>query len=714
MPTVIDTLIVRLGLDTSAYRKGAAEAAATGRELAEDQAASAEKAAGAAEKAAKKAATEQEKAARKAASGQEKAAKKAAAEQARAAKAAEAEAKKLERQYEKVRNEILSVTAAAFGAAAIRDFFSSVVSGQSRLASTSKDFSLSARELDAWHKTAQTALGGTAEGFDRSVQSILSGIEAFKAGDASNTVVASLLNLGVKATDAAGRMRPMKDILLDLSVAFRKMPNRQDQMLWAQRLGMDEGTLNLLRQGRGALQDLYDTQYRNSKVTEASAQQAEDTRKAWAELGNTWEDIKNALFTDLTPAMKVLNSVLRELGKLMEAHPDLTAGIFGTLMSVSTLGGILKLAGALGGLRTILGAVGRMIGLGGAAGAAGGAAEGATAAAGGGLMGTVLGTAGTAGVLAWLGLQGAKAAGLPDTDVAKGQADVKRGEWLKASADLPLTDFVKAVWDHVTGGEKPLADASKAQQDAAHALVDAAKQLANAVSSPAQAAEVSSAASNVPASDRTRYAVTSLMKMGWSKEQASGLAANLNIESGLRPNIVGDSGAAYGIGQWHADRQAEFKRVFGHDIRGSTLDEQLQFVHYELTRGREQAAGRALRRAASAGEAGAIVSAKYERPLNVEKEIAKRSTAASALYGSLGQSGAGRAGMPTMAPMLAAGNRAAYAGGATVNSNNRTETHIGQITVVASDPKDGAKVGHDLRGDLAQHGLISNASYGMT
>jgi hypothetical protein len=64
--------------------------------------------------------------------------------------------------------------------------------------------------------------------------------------------------------------------------------------------------------------------------------------------------------------------------------------------------------------------------------------------------------------------------------------------------------------------------------------------------------------------------------------------------------------------------------------------------------------------------------------------------------------------------MLAAGNRAAYAGGATANSNNKTETHIGQITVVASDPKDGAKVGHDLRSDLAANGLIANASYGMT
>ncbi len=280
MATVIDTLIVRLGLDTSAYKQGAAQASGIGKQLASDQTTSADKAAQAVAKAAQKTATEQEKAAKKAAFEAEKAAKKVAAEQVRAAKVAEAEATKLERQYEKVRNQILGVTAAAFGVGAIKDFFSSVVNGQSRLLQTSKDFGMSARELDAWHKTAMQALGGTAEGFDKSVQPILGRIEAFKAGDVSNTVVASLQNLGVRVVDASGKLRPMKDVLLDLSAAFQKMPNRQDQIVWAQRLGFDEGTLNMLRQGRGALASLYDESYRNSAVNEESARQAEETRKA--------------------------------------------------------------------------------------------------------------------------------------------------------------------------------------------------------------------------------------------------------------------------------------------------------------------------------------------------------------------------------------------------------------------------------------------------
>ncbi|KVH51173.1 phage tail tip lysozyme [Burkholderia diffusa] len=712
MPSVIDSLIVRLGLDASAYKSGAADAEATGAHLADTQEAQARQAADAVAKAA----AQQEKAAQKAATEQARAAKQAAAEQTRAAKAAEAEAKKLERQYEKVRNEILSITAASFGAAAIKDFFTSVVGGQSRLLSTSKDFGMSARELDAWHKAAKVALGGTAEGFDKSVQSILGGIEAFKAGDVSNTVVASLQNLGVHVTDASGRMRPMKDVLLDLSAAFQKMPNRQDQIVWAQRLGLDEGTLNMLRQGHGSLEELVNTGYRNSAVTDESTQKAEAARKAWAALQNTWDSVKDTLFADLTPAIDALNRMLGQLNTLMQAHPDMAAGLFGTLMAASTIGGIVKLTGALGGLRTILGAVGRMFGLGGAA----AAGEGAAAAAGGGLLGTL----GTAGVLAWLGLKGAKAAGLPDVNAKTGQADIRRGDWRAASAHLDAGDFLRAIAAKISGksnaeiatalatGNNPttlasgdLQDAAKAQRDASKALTDAAKDLASAISTNASAAELPPTGNVAPG--KAKDAVSAFMRMGWSKEQAAGLAANLNVESGLRPNISGDNGAAYGIGQWHADRQAEFRRVFGHDIRGSTLDEQLQFVHYELTRGREQAAGRALRRATTAGEAGAIVSSKYERPLKAQEEMAKRSAAATSLYGSLDTA------LPSVGPAMAIAQQAT-SGNSAVNSHNRNEVHVGQITVVSPDTSNGTKVGQDLRHDLSQHGLIAGAAYGMT
>lgn len=123
------------------------------------------------------------------------------------------------------------------------------------------------------------------------------------------------------------------------------------------------------------------------------------------------------------------------------------------------------------------------------------------------------------------------------------------------------------------------------------------------------------------------------VSQGWSKEQAAGIAANLSRESNFNPRAVGDNGAAFGVGQWHPDRQAAFKEQFGKDIRESTLEEQLAFVQFELTKGSRQFAGRLLRKAGSAEEAGAAISRYYEAPGNADGEATRRAQLARQLLG---------------------------------------------------------------------------------
>ena len=92
-----------------------------------------------------------------------------------------------------------------------------------------------------------------------------------------------------------------------------------------------------------------------------------------------------------------------------------------------------------------------------------------------------------------------------------------------------------------------------------------------------------SVASLGPSPD-ARDALQYFVSKGWTTEQAAGIVGNLQAESGrdLQIDAVGDGGKAYGIAQWHPDRQAMFSRVFGKDIRQSTLGEQLAFVQWEL------------------------------------------------------------------------------------------------------------------------------------
>jgi len=83
---------------------------------------------------------------------------------------------------------------------------------------------------------------------------------------------------------------------------------------------------------------------------------------------------------------------------------------------------------------------------------------------------------------------------------------------------------------------------------------------------------------------RAKQARDFFVNKGFTKEQSAGITGNLMAEGGSDLNIkaVGDGGLAKGIGQWHPDRQANFKRVIGKDIDKSSFSDQLEFVTWEL------------------------------------------------------------------------------------------------------------------------------------
>lgn len=113
---------------------------------------------------------------------------------------------------------------------------------------------------------------------------------------------------------------------------------------------------------------------------------------------------------------------------------------------------------------------------------------------------------------------------------------------------------------------------------------------------------------------------------GWSQNAAAAIAANLSAESNMNPFAKGDWNAktksydAYGIAQWHPDRQAEYARVFGHTMQSvsdisAARREQLAFVNYELTRGNYKDVGSRIQNM-DADDAGYLVSKRYERPID--------------------------------------------------------------------------------------------------
>jgi hypothetical protein len=123
------------------------------------------------------------------------------------------------------------------------------------------------------------------------------------------------------------------------------------------------------------------------------------------------------------------------------------------------------------------------------------------------------------------------------------------------------------------------------------------------------------------ASGNAKTALDFFIQQGWSPEQAAGLVANLQAESGqnLDPNVFGDGGAGYGIAQWHGSRQRDFQRIMDKPLKGSSLEDQLKFVQWELTHS-EKRAGARLKDAKTAAEAAAIVDQYYERSSGIHRD----------------------------------------------------------------------------------------------
>lgn len=114
------------------------------------------------------------------------------------------------------------------------------------------------------------------------------------------------------------------------------------------------------------------------------------------------------------------------------------------------------------------------------------------------------------------------------------------------------------------------------------------------------------------------------ISQGWTPEQAAGIAANIWQESSFRSNGTGDPDKngvplAYGLGQWHSDRQKLFKDWAKKDIHDSTFDEQMAFIQYELTHS-EAKAGHILSATKTAEQAAAVIDEFYERSAGMQRQ----------------------------------------------------------------------------------------------
>lgn len=274
--TVIDALLITLGLDTSDFRKGQKDVSDDLKKQRED-------------------------------------AKKTAKEMAEQGKKAAAF-------FGSIKTELLALTGVTVTAGGLISFVKSTTSGLMDLSIQSKALGMSAKELDGWAKSAEAA-GSSAEKISAALQGFQDAKQLAKVGVYDTPVQEAAIRLNSLTHDSFNiRDDSAQTTFRKILDSARKVTDPDIRRQILQLVGIDDA-INQRNQEGQFLPDV-DRLTKSSGITDASTKGAKEFTAAWAELNQSLETTKNQFYTFLIPYVRDFNVVLRDLSNWMKSHPE--------------------------------------------------------------------------------------------------------------------------------------------------------------------------------------------------------------------------------------------------------------------------------------------------------------------------------------------------------------------------------------------------------
>ena len=240
------------------------------------------------------------------------------------------------------------------------NFTRDVVSTGANLSRLSKNLNISADTMHRWGKASELN-GGSMEGFLGTLQNLGSQVtEIFMKGDSAITPY--LRQLGVSVTDAAGKAKPLTDILADIADSTEKaFPDRNQRYSYLKQMGFDEGTINLIAKGGKELRSTLAAQQGFSQKDADAAYKAEQT---WIKAQQRLEKLTREMVIKVLPSLERLADSFVKMAEVIIPPMSKAVEIFAEL-DEKTEGWSTSLLLALATLRLIGGSsvIGGLVGL---------------------------------------------------------------------------------------------------------------------------------------------------------------------------------------------------------------------------------------------------------------------------------------------------------------------------------------------------------------
>ena len=242
------------------------------------------------------------------------------------------------------------------GTMAIRHFVDEFIQANAQLYRLSKNLSLSVSTISAW-SNATEQLGGSAAGL-QGTMSMLSKSQTQLMLTGNSSLIPYFSALGISMSTAEGKARPVTHMLLDMADRFSHM-DRTTANNMGQMMGIDQGTMNLLLQGRKEVELTIARQKEYNVVTEQQARDAQKLQTALVATKQKFAALGRTLIEQATPAIMAIIDAFSRLGTWMQANGQFVKDFFITAAAGVAAFALaaLPLTGTVAAITAVAGAI---------------------------------------------------------------------------------------------------------------------------------------------------------------------------------------------------------------------------------------------------------------------------------------------------------------------------------------------------------------------
>lgn len=292
MPTVIDTLVLELGLDPRRFSEGQRQALSDLRRFQQDAEAG--------------------------------------------GKNVESATKRVGNVLENFRREVVNTFGVALGGVGIAAFINRLTNMDAATGRLAHTMQMSTQETSAW-QGAIKQVGGSVESANSALAGLSGEMSRFMLTGQSQ-MLPVLSRLGISLFDQNKQLKTAGQLWLEIADSVKGMTPREATAFLSMIPGINQDMINLLLKGRDAIEAYLAAASKAGTATPQSSRQAQEFQREISLLGDAATNAGRALLDVLYPALTKIATALRELIQLSPS----AAGVIGALGGVVGLSAIRR------------------------------------------------------------------------------------------------------------------------------------------------------------------------------------------------------------------------------------------------------------------------------------------------------------------------------------------------------------------------------------